>query len=270
MSLWPGTAAAVDDEAEQRRGHDRRQEGADDPAPEAVRHEDGEVPDGDAHHHPDEQAHRPTSSRASSGPLALRLRLAGARGARDAGLGPTGRRSVAPRGGPSPAGAGSSAGRRLRARLGRRRGGPAGGVAGLAAGVGRSGARSGGSGRRPAAVRQGEPAAGGAASGGGGGPCGRRSAARRGGGAGAREAAPGAAPGCAARRGGPARRPAPGRRRSAAPPAGRPRRPARLGLCRARRSRTPAQPAVLLHDQPAPAHVDLLALLPLHQHRRRR
>jgi hypothetical protein len=52
-----GDGEAVDEQAEDHRAGQRREEGPDDPAPEAVRHEHGEVPDGKAHHDPAEHAH---------------------------------------------------------------------------------------------------------------------------------------------------------------------------------------------------------------------
>src|SRR3954468_17989238 len=45
-------------EADDDGAKDRGNQGADDPAPELVRHPHREVPEGDAHHDPDEQAHR--------------------------------------------------------------------------------------------------------------------------------------------------------------------------------------------------------------------
>ena len=52
-----GHGEAVDDEAEDGRAQQRAEEGAHDPAPEAVGHEDREVPDGEAHHDPGEHGH---------------------------------------------------------------------------------------------------------------------------------------------------------------------------------------------------------------------
>src|SRR2546423_3666760 len=46
--------AEADDHGAEARGDER----PDNPAPELVRHPDGEVPEGDAHHDPDEDAHR--------------------------------------------------------------------------------------------------------------------------------------------------------------------------------------------------------------------
>src|SRR3954447_9313085 len=47
----------VDQQAEDGRADDRAQEGTDDAAPEAVGQEDGEVPEGEAHHDPREHRH---------------------------------------------------------------------------------------------------------------------------------------------------------------------------------------------------------------------
>src|SRR5918997_6367241 len=53
-----GDGGAVDDEAEHRGRDERRNERADDAAPETVRDEHREVPYRDAHHDPDDEAHR--------------------------------------------------------------------------------------------------------------------------------------------------------------------------------------------------------------------
>ena len=64
VAFWPGTSQrrdlhAVDDQPDDDRADQRADERADDAAPEAVGQEDREVPDGQAHHHPGEQAHQP-------------------------------------------------------------------------------------------------------------------------------------------------------------------------------------------------------------------
>ncbi len=64
VSLRPGMSPALTISPNTSRGRHRRQEGTDDAAPEAIGQEDREVPDRDAHHHPDYQPHL-SASRAS-------------------------------------------------------------------------------------------------------------------------------------------------------------------------------------------------------------